>query len=337
MAEVAAPPQSDLAVSSSAAGGLGDRQKALESARAAIEESSFPDEHLRILASSEVQVVAGRHLQGGLQAPANPLPREARRAAVTLLCHLSQSVGSPTEGLAQAVALLDIYCCRALGAGDEALLPSACLAIWKVLSKANQAHAPMNSAMMKHAAAFLRGWLVTLGYSGEQAAGELATGSTVREQTVLDVLRWQINPPTVESWMRAFCHRLDAATHHMLTQFFDWILDQGLVLARAILQSVTMFELPPYQFAVGLLCHGLVATKLLPLEMICPRDRAQHEDWKHVFLQGEWGMVPECSLPSRYQKSMFDLLALATDSVPESLQREAMHFVTIARDALCTC
>jgi len=306
--------------------------RALDFAKEALNECKFPNELLEVWACREEELLRDLAAQPRgppsaamvLQGETSPTPELPRAHAVWLMLQLARHLALPPEGLAKAVTLLDVYCSRTPGDCRIHILPGICAAICSILKKSDAAFPQGISRDLLRTVIVLMSrvqpscpWVGLIGHLG---LGRM-------EQRVLQVLQWHIDPATVESWIVAMTTRMNVATHGVFMTCMDWIRCQATNLARSMLQRMTMMELEPKRAARGLICHGLVIARLLPLEMLRPAD-VNSQIWEQFFRHSQWGAVPACALPPQGQSSVFAFLKMATSSTSAELRQDALRIAS---------
>merc|ERR1712137_541642 len=95
-----------------------------------------------------------------------------------------------------------------------------------------------------------------------------------QELTVLNVLNWQLERPTVQSWASMFVTRFNLLSDSQYEVQLRRVWYEYLthVLPYYVSHSHATAELPPFRVACGLFSFGLVWVRLLPLEKLCPVD-----------------------------------------------------------------
>lgn len=315
--------------------------QALRPALAAIEESDFPDDLLEVFTEREERAFAEEAFPSvagtAESAAASPAPRKpgaggvlpppVRSAAAMAMAQLCGMLRLPSATSMQAVTLLDVYCHRACSTNEMELLPGTCAAICSLLSKLDSARATPSVPLLQAAADWLQKWLVSVGLVGP---AEPFVNFDAHELRVLKVLQWHINVPSVELWLSAFCSRLNVATKGAIKASVDWILQQGIELARVVLLTSSAFVLPPRKFAMGLLCHGLMAAHLLPLDTFHAEQDISRAEWEQAVKTIPWQSELRCTLPPRAQQTVFESLQLATGVDAAALRGLAFRFSAAA-------
>mmetsp|Transcript_58254 Transcript_58254/g.147981 ORF Transcript_58254/g.147981 Transcript_58254/m.147981 type:complete len:373 (-) Transcript_58254:192-1310(-) len=314
-------------------------------ARAAVQDtidaSCFPNELLAIWCVREDRA-HGPHVDAGLIAVPMPpdaaasignsgrhVTEDARGPAVWLISQLTEHMGLPSRAFAQAVTMLDIYCARMHGAIGIEALPGTCVAICSLIHKTEVPSEPVDGRLLQSAATW---WSKCLETSGRDAVPIALKQLRDYEESILKTFQWQINFPNVESWMLAFCGRLDAASGGVFRRSLTWVMHQGVVLAKVILQRVSVMELRSHRFACALCVLGLVAARLLPLSALRPDREIGIVEWERLYLQTGWVKeLPTCVLPEQSQDGFGKLMEIVMNSRLSALRRDALLLATITQ------
>jgi hypothetical protein len=148
-------------------------------------------------------------------------------------------------------------------------VPATCMAVLSILLKADSAssrhrlYGPHN--LQAHASQLVQ-WLRSLGYKPDEVTSEEIMN---QEVVVLAGLRWQINLPSLESWVATFCTRFNVLTRGGFLPSLAWAWERMMLFARAaVMQKPASRTLLPRRVAAGLMCLGLARARLLQVEAL---------------------------------------------------------------------
>lgn len=275
------------------------------------------------------------------------VPSEVRGVVVWYMAHLVEHLGLPESAWFAAVTLFDTYCVRmselcpqGIQVRDMPMLTGVLVALIKKADKANRL-VFQEGAVLEAVVKQLAAWLQQRGYEVKCDWAE----ARVKEEAVLTVMNWQINLPTVDPWMSAFCARISAVTPQAVMPTLKWIWQQGLYLARNILlrHAITK-DFSPQHIAQGLLALGFLTGKLLPLETFDMTELSAPE-WNWLFLpvQGDQAIPnntngkqesPTSQGPrgnDRHHLFLIELLQVATGADTATLKKDCRQvFKSIA-------
>ncbi|CAK0796919.1 unnamed protein product [Prorocentrum cordatum] len=185
-----------------------------------------------------------------------------RDAGVRFMWSLCQAVGLlPAAGF-QAATLLDVACLRRDGGILPEHLPLACTVIVKLLKKADTATTVVSNASMVPHAQRMVGCLRQLGHHVPDATEDALTA---QEGILLVTLKWETQPPTVESWVSIFVSRFNIITCGIHAARLNQVWEQSMLCAQALATKLPASrDMPPLAMARGLLGVGFVCSGLLP-------------------------------------------------------------------------
>jgi len=251
--------------------------------------------------------------QGGL-AP------DVRSVALWFMAHLVKVMCLPEKSWFDVVLLLDVYCLRAPSPVRVTDLPALCGALARLLKKVDMVGYLTNEYELLMHTMRLAQYLRQAGHTVEDTAvtaeklGEL-------EENVLQVLRWRINLPCVDSWMSLFCARMNTLTRQSLFKPLASIWQQSQCFARTmLLQRATCLRFSPRHLVQGLLGIGFVAVRMLPPEALGLEGSDELEGL--FFQQPSEGMPPLQEMPLGHQKFLLELLQVATGSSLDALKSD---------------
>mmetsp|Transcript_125992 Transcript_125992/g.317821 ORF Transcript_125992/g.317821 Transcript_125992/m.317821 type:complete len:364 (-) Transcript_125992:511-1602(-) len=316
-----------------AANGSLEQHLASTSVQDTMDLSYFSNEVLEMWSRREGRALASPQLGPVVSAGdlGQHLAEGSRGLALLLISHLTDHMGWSSWGFTQAVTMFDMYCWRMREVPGEEVLPGICVAICNLIHKVDMPNEPVDGSLLRISTAWLS---KCLELSGRAPVRSVLKEMCSFEQCVLEAVQWQINTPSIESWMLAFCGRMDAASEGVFRSSLKWIMHQGALLTRGILQSMPVFELRPHHFARGLFCQGLAAAQLFPLRALCPEEQISIDGWEQLYLQTGWGEeLPKCVLSEPCREGACKLLEMVLNSRLSELRQDALLFATAARDA----
>jgi hypothetical protein len=206
---------------------------------------------------------------------------------------------------------LDLHCLQSDG-DPVSKLPATCAAINFVLRKVDDAQydfsldssTPLLTSQLAH-------WLSQMGYENV-GPGPTPEMVYAKELELLRSLAWQVGWPTTHVWASAAFLRFNVLTRSALATLVERVWQQGQLYSMMIVSRRSSMDPPPRQLANGLLCLGLAAAGLLPLEELCPTGTSPND------LEGLCARYyprrasKSCVLPSEYTASMLSILEVAT-------------------------
>jgi len=255
--------------------------------------------------------LAQRHGKCGNDVPpGQPLNQELRKAALQFLTSLVELSGLPQSTWFDAVLLLDL--CYLSGRVGEEVLPSVCTVLVTVLGKNESATSTVRLADLSILTTRFAMWMSGMGY---YVLCQEVTKVELRKQetAVLSALDWQLNWPSVRTWLSAFCDRFDVLLRHTMTSNIEWIFAQSIFSASSLVAhhpaSATM---APQRMANGLLCIFLVVARMVPLAALRPAHLSQ-EEWEERFCKSQcMGAPPSSSLPPAWGAGILRFLTIVT-------------------------
>uniref|UniRef100_A0A7S2JFB0 Uncharacterized protein n=1 Tax=Zooxanthella nutricula TaxID=1333877 RepID=A0A7S2JFB0_9DINO len=205
-----------------------------------------------------------------------------------------------------------------------AAVPHAFASICRIICKFERACTRhQDVATAAEAANWLTSCLVADGYGAHGREAALDDAASVGEVDMLQALEWQRAPPAAETWLAAFCARIDCTTRGLFTPQLDWIAEGGGPVGQVALQRSSVYELPPRRLALGLLAHGLVATGMLPIGEARAAELIDAEGWEQLFGRNLWGPARACMVPQSYRPCLAKLLELSTRAEMQDMRRAA--------------
>lgn len=242
----------------------------------------------------------------------NSLPAGVREGALRHIESIAKRVGCQWIAVFECAALFDAYCSRPGGVSVEAV-PSLCVAVVKIVRTVSDATAHVGGAELAElATAIAQQWLLPSGLTAQRMTITEEEVFT-REREVLDVVDWNVQIPTIESWASVLLARLNAITNGQYLQWMQWMWQTHLFhTMRLILfiQSGPKFE--PGHAACGLLGLALIAARLVPPETLKP-DHLDANEWNRLLVEGQpQGRTEQCLLSAEQSGVLLSQLPLVT-------------------------
>lgn len=223
------------------------------------------------------------------------LPASVRNCALQSLQYMLKVLELPADEWFTAATVFDRYC-HGLPA-DQCIrsLPCICCAVARLVKTNDDATCSMERHDWLQLASQMAAWLKKLGY--EKINVPSLQDIRTEERSVIDAMDWQLSPPTVYSWLLAFCTRLDVLTQREYTICLQWAWSQGFPCATHLVAVVSFAEVEPYALTIGLLALLLVSAGLLDLQDVRPEHLGEDE-WLGLFSQAQplAGGAPQCAL-----------------------------------------
>jgi hypothetical protein len=201
----------------------------------------------------------------------------------------------PADEWFTAATVFDRYC-HSLPI-DQCIrsLPCICCAVARLVKTVDDATCSVENYKWSQIAAQMAGWLEKLGH----AKIDVPSLDDIRreERSVIQAMDWQLSPPTVYSWLLAFCTRLDVLTQGEYTVCLQWAWTSGFPCASHLVSAVSFAEVKPYSLTCGLLALLLTSAGLLKLHDLRPEFLSEDE-WLNLFNQAQPMAVgaPQCAL-----------------------------------------
>jgi len=260
-----------------------------------------------------------------------PVAANIREAALRFMSHLTQLMNLPPNTWFQTVTLFDIYCLSMPEGPLIEQLPATCIALVKLLQKMDCAAASPTQADLSPLGDYMGEWLETLGHLVQPTTNRTIANV---ELSLLQVLNWQLDMPTVESWMSMFCARINILTQSAFIASFNWIWEQSICYARMILIKQALSPThPPIQMATGLIALGCVSARLIPVATIRPL-KVCARTWDQSFAESQpGGTIPECVLTEAQSQQVLQLLHVSTRANLEEIQDACRVLVPCMKEA----
>lgn len=261
------------------------------------------------------------------------LPLQIRDVLLRFLSHFTQLMGLPQSSWFEAATLLDVYCLHKPGGLDVGVMPATCVALVRMLKKTDNSTLAMRGSNLAAHAVQLAQWVRKLGYEASEPTEEQLNN---QESELLEVLRWQVNLPSLESWLSTLCTRFNVLTRGLFAPSMKWVWEQSIFYARVVVmrQATGSGGLSPRDVACGLLGLTLVSARLLPLEALRP-DKLDADAWEELFMQSQQqGAVPTCVLQPGHSDRVLELLQVSTGRSFAELQDATEGVAELLCDAL---
>lgn len=223
------------------------------------------------------------------------LPASVRSCALQSLQYMVKVLQLPTDEWFTAATVFDRYCHGLPVEQCIRSLPCICCAVARLLKTVDDATCCLETYKWSQIAAQMAGWLEKLGH----AKITVPSLKDIRDEelSVIQAMDWQLSPPTVYSWLLAFCTRLDVLTQREFTVSLQWAWSQGFPCATHLVAAVSFAETKPCTLTTGLLALLLISAGLLKLHDLQPESLGE-EEWLNLFNQAQPSVVgvPQCAL-----------------------------------------
>lgn len=224
------------------------------------------------------------------------LPASVRNCALQSLQYMLKVLELPADEWFTAATVFDRYC-HGLPV-DQCIrsLPCICCAIARLVKTNDDATSSLERHDWLELAVQMAAWLKKLGYEQIDVPSSLQDIRSA-ERSVIDAMDWQLSPPTIYSWLLAFCTRLDVLTQREYTICLQWAWSQGFPCATHLVAVLNFAEVEPCTLTCGLLALLLVSAGLLDLQDVRP-DSLGEDEWLSLFSQAQplAGGAPQCAL-----------------------------------------
>jgi len=302
-------------------------------------EKAVSSDHAEVLAKQEAKALAGE-VRGEPDAEL----REVREHTLRFIAALVDHCQLPPAGRFHAVRLLDLYHSRG-GGGDRpiATLPAACAAAVSLVGKGEDAtfasFGQSYPTLAAEASRFAH-WLQSpSGPCAVRVLVEEVAGEDVlsEEWRMLELLEWQLMPPSVYTWLTVLCERFRVLSGDAFRRAVDWVQKWTLTTSWTLLNCQgggAGQEISPRRVAQGLFCLGLVSAGELPAATLRPHD-VQPEDWEELLRQGRLrtdfpcGVAPDTPEVRKLQERILCTLQISAGCRLPELQEHA-HAVALA-------
>jgi len=223
------------------------------------------------------------------------LPTAVRNCALQSLQYMLKVLDLPADEWFTAATVFDRYCHTLPVDRCIRSLPCICCAVARLV-KTNDDSTLMETHNWLQLASQMAAWLKKMGC--EKINVPSLSDIRTEERSVIDAMDWQLSPPTVYSWLLAFCTRLDVLTQREYTICLQWAWSQGFPCATHLVAVVSFAEVEPYTLTCGLLALLLVSAGLLDLQDLRPEVLGE-EEWLSLFSQAQplaGATPPQCAL-----------------------------------------
>jgi len=259
-----------------------------------------------------------------------PLSLEVRRATLRFMRFLVDTMDLGPPAWFRAAVLLDAACLKVDGGLPLKDLPTAAAALVVLIKKEDTADFDSYGPHLQAQILQLHSCFNTLGYEAEH---QEITARTIHRQelSLMDLLRWQVNVPSIESWLSVFCKRLVLISDPALFPCFQWVWRFCAMHAEPfVLLGPTWPTVTPRNAAQGLLCVGLLAAGLVSLDSMSPSEseaKAREVIFKKVQAQQTQGLMSQkvvghletatCSDLATLQNDLATMLTLLVEAIPQ--------------------
>lgn len=268
--------------------------------------------------------------------PWEVMPAQAREGVLRFLHGLADLVGFPQRGQSKtlwfdAVLLLDVYCLRERTPIEA--LPAACAAVVNLLQKFANSEMHIGAGGLSNDASNLAKRLRSLGHHASDTE-VTAEAIRVQEHAVLRSLGWQINLPSVHTWISTLRDRFNILSCRICSQSIDFAFATSTSIAGVLVtRNVVSTSMSPQRMANGLFCLAIVGVGLVPLEALRPSEFCTAAEWEKLYLESWFpreGAVPKCQMPAfpTYLADLLRLVQVAAWSCLATLQVDA-HAVAV--------
>lgn len=196
-----------------------------------------------------------------------------RKVIIGKLWFLRTELGLEVDDWYSFVTMFDAFCQGYEGTCDIQILPAISMAIVLIIKKRDSARLcnPDDLACISSKLSTCLG--LRLAATKQQIVAQ--------EITVLDVLDWDLEMPTVQSWASMFVTRFNCLSLSrykvQLKQMWDEYLTKFLLYGVSNTRATS--QLPPFRLASAFFSLGLVWAGLLPLEKLCPVGSDEYADF----------------------------------------------------------
>ena len=154
----------------------------------------------------------------------------------------------------------------------------------------------------------------------------------IHEQAVLQSLSWQINLPSVHTWLSMLRDRFNILSCRICSQSIDFAFASSTSIAGTlVMHNVVSTSMSPQRMANGLFCLTMVVVNLIPLEALRPVGLCTAEGWTKLYIQNfapSGGAVSMCK-NSAHLGDMLRLIQAVAWSGLATLQGDS-HAVAMA-------
>ena len=294
-------------------------------------------EHAEVLAKQEAKALAG-----AARGPDAEL-RLVREHTLRFVAALVDMMLLPPAGRFNAVRLLDLYHSRG-GGGDRpvATLPAACAAAVSLVGKGEDStfafFGRLYPTLAVESSRFAR-WLEEVASEAVRwPLEEVASEDVLSEEwKMLELLEWQLMPPSVHTWLTVLCERFSVLSSDAFRRAVDWVQKWTLTISWTLLNCQgggAGLEISPRRVAQGLFCLGLVSAGELPAATLRPHG-VRPEDWEALLRQGRnkidfpCGLAPDSPEGRTAREQILCTLQITAGCRLPELQEHA-HVVALA-------
>lgn len=249
-----------------------------------------------------------------------PLPLIVRDAALRFMAQVIQQKNMHQGCWFEAAALFDAYCTKATGAQIE-MLPLVCVNCVRLVQKFGSVvpedARPNWLGFTKQFAS----WLTAAGYTVPQFTEDVLRRCEIQ---MLQAFSWKVQVPFLEQWSATYAIRFNILSNNSYNASLTWVHNQSMILGRLLIMrqaSTTTFN--HRDFALGLLCLGLIGARLLPLSTLRPAQMTEAV-WASLYTASQPnGSVPTCAIATMHVEQILELLQAATNTELDDLKASA--------------
>ena len=150
-----------------------------------------------------------------------------------------------------------------------------------------------------------------------------------KERDLLMTLKWNMNPPSVYTWISAACIRFDLMTKCGIYKNITFAQEVVIRYAEKLLvQCPDVGTVPPRRLANGLVALGLVVATILEFEALCPAG-VEISEFSLLFKDFfDLKAMPACIVPPNHRDMLFQVFMFATGFQAHELRRDAYMVLT---------
>eukprot|EP00747_Dinoflagellata_sp_TGD_P075834 gnl/TRDRNA2_/TRDRNA2_158896_c0_seq2.p1 gnl/TRDRNA2_/TRDRNA2_158896_c0~~gnl/TRDRNA2_/TRDRNA2_158896_c0_seq2.p1 ORF type:complete len:350 (+),score=50.35 gnl/TRDRNA2_/TRDRNA2_158896_c0_seq2:76-1125(+) len=272
----------------------------------------------------EIQTLSEqRSLRLSQRPSAAPLNRLTRQIALSFMQLLLKRLELKSSDWFSAATLLDTY------RPPVSRLPTTCAALVNIVKKnkfAKRDEELKDMELLTSESAKMAKYLHQCGFAN--GSSDVSKEDIyLEERRVLRDLSWEINLPTIESWVSSCCMRLKFLVDISFATPIERVKELSLQNGQTVVMHTALgCEFPPQKVAYGLFCLGLVGVQMLPLDVFRPEE-VDPEDFEELLMCVSscrpqlHTSVPQCPLASENWQAVARMVSVATGaSIPELQQ-----------------
>jgi len=282
---------------------------------------------LLLLEASREESILDPMVTGGRQ-----FSPSVRRLAVACISQVTIEQELPRATWFQAVAVLDAWlAARSPSAFDTSFLRemiAACTVVLRLVFKTS-----VDAAHNR-----FPGWVEIVSQVMQRFGYDLPSAPLhelhIMEQSLLLDLQWQVNAPTLESWISILGARFGVTTEELYAKPLAWATEKMRQLAKRLVEwKAADWQRRPQRLAAGLFGIGLASEGLLHIEDLRPQ-YVYTQEWEELFLGTQTRTVlPRCRLSPRYAQHVLTSFIGAANLPMEELQQDCEFTMRCLQDA----